>query len=58
VRVGDTVTCPPGEEYWHRAAASTFMSHLAMLENLPGGEDPTSWLEPVTDEDYRKANKE
>jgi quercetin dioxygenase-like cupin family protein len=34
VRAGDTVVCPPGEEQWHGAAADTFMSHLAMLENL------------------------
>ena len=35
VRAGDTVVCPPDEEHWHGAAAATFMSHLAMLENLP-----------------------
>jgi hypothetical protein len=37
-------------------AADTFLSHLAMLESLPGGEDPTTWLEPVADEDYQKAD--
>ena len=58
IRAGDTVTCPPGEEHWHGAAADTFMSHLAMLENLPGGGDPTAWLEPVIDEDYQTANKQ
>jgi quercetin dioxygenase-like cupin family protein len=57
VRAGDTVICPPGEEHWHGAAAGTFMSHLAMLENLPGGEDPTTWLEPVPDAQYRQANQ-
>ena len=56
VRAGDTVICPPGEEHWHGAAADTFMSHLAMLEALPGGADPTTWLEPVPDEDYALAN--
>jgi quercetin dioxygenase-like cupin family protein len=56
VRAGDTVVCPPGEEHWHGATAGNFMSHLAMLESLPGGEDPTTWLEPVTDEQYRKAS--
>jgi hypothetical protein len=34
------------------------MSHLAMLENLPGGADPTTWLEPVTDEQYQTANQQ
>jgi quercetin dioxygenase-like cupin family protein len=57
VRAGDTVICPPGEEHWHGAAADTFMSHLAMLEGLPGGEDPTTWLEPVPDEQYQAANQ-
>ena len=50
VRAGDTIVCPPGEEHWHGASAETFMSHFAMLENLPNGADPTTWLEPVTDE--------
>jgi quercetin dioxygenase-like cupin family protein len=57
VRAEDTVVCPPDEEHWHGAAADTFMSHLAMLESLPGGEDPTTWLEPTTDEQYQAANE-
>jgi quercetin dioxygenase-like cupin family protein len=57
VRAGDTVLCPPGEEHWHGAGADTFMSHLAMLENLPGGEDPTTWLEPVPDQLYQAADQ-
>jgi quercetin dioxygenase-like cupin family protein len=56
IRAGDTVVCPPDEEHWHGAAADTFMSHLAMLENLPGGQDPTTWLEPVPAERYDTAN--
>jgi quercetin dioxygenase-like cupin family protein len=58
IRAGDTVVCPPGEEHWHGAASDTFMSHLAMLENLDGGGDPTTWLEPVPDEDYGTANEQ
>jgi quercetin dioxygenase-like cupin family protein len=58
IRAGDTVICPPDEQHWHGAAASTFMSHLAMLENLPGGADPTTWLEPVTDDQYKTANQQ
>ncbi len=57
VRAGDTVVCPPGEEHWHGAAAETFMSHLAMLEAKPDGSDPTTWLEPVPDEQYQKADQ-
>lgn len=57
VRAGDTVVAPPGEEHWHGAAGNTFMSHLGVLEARPGGDDPTTWLEPVTDEQYRNADE-
>jgi quercetin dioxygenase-like cupin family protein len=57
VRAGDTVVCPPDEEHWHGAAADTFMSHLAMLESLPGGGDPTTWHETVPSELYQEANQ-
>jgi hypothetical protein len=32
------------------------MSHLAMLEARPDGSDPTTWLEPLDDEQYEAAN--
>ncbi len=58
IRAGDTVLCPPGEEHWHGAGADTFMNHLAMLEAPADGTDPTTWLEPVADEQYREANQQ
>jgi quercetin dioxygenase-like cupin family protein len=54
-RAGDTVVCPPDEEHWHGATADTFMSHFAILETLPGNEDPTTWLEPVDADLYARA---
>ena len=54
MRPGDTVHTPPGEEHWHGATAENFMCHLAMLDDVPGGE-ATTWLEPVTDEQYEAA---
>jgi quercetin dioxygenase-like cupin family protein len=57
IHAGETVICPPDEQHWHGAAADTFMSHFALLENNPDGSDPTTWLEPVTDEQYEQANK-
>jgi quercetin dioxygenase-like cupin family protein len=57
IRAGDTVVCPADEEHWHGAATDTFMSHLAMTENLPGDEDPTTWLEPVPDDLYQAADR-
>lgn len=55
IRPGDTVVCPADEDHWHGATADDFMSHVAMLDFLPDGEDPTTWLEPVSDEDYERA---
>lgn len=55
LRQGETVWTPPGEEHWHGAVATRFMSHLARLETSGEG-DPTTWLEPVIDEEYVRAN--
>jgi quercetin dioxygenase-like cupin family protein len=57
IHAGQTVACPPDEEHWHGAAPDTFMSHFSLLELLPDGGDPTTWLEPVSDEDYRAAHQ-
>jgi quercetin dioxygenase-like cupin family protein len=57
MRPGDTVYAPPGQEHWHGATAGNFMCHIAMLEGIPGG-DGTTWLEPVTDEQYQAANQQ
>jgi quercetin dioxygenase-like cupin family protein len=57
IRARHTVICPPEEDHWHGAAADTFMSHLAMLESRSEGGDPTTWLEPLPDADYAKANE-
>lgn len=51
VRPGQSVYTPPGEEHWHGATPTDFMSHLAMLEGVEDG-DGTTWLEQVTDEQY------
>ena len=55
MRAGDTVWTPAGEEHWHGAGVDCFMNHLALLDGIPGG-DGTTWLEPVTDEQYTAAN--
>jgi len=56
MRPGDTVYTPPGEEHWHGATEGNFMCHLAMLEGTGGG-DGTTWLEPVTDDQYKTASE-
>jgi quercetin dioxygenase-like cupin family protein len=56
IHAGDTVVCPPDEEHWHGAATDTFMSHFSILEKRSDGSDPTTWLEPVTDDQYQAAH--
>jgi quercetin dioxygenase-like cupin family protein len=56
LRGGDTVWTPPGQEHWHGGTADTFMCHVAMLENPETG-DATTWLDPVTDEQYGAAHR-
>lgn len=54
MRPGDTVWTPPGEEHWHGATDGNLMCHYALLEGTGDG-DGTTWLEPVTDEQYQQA---
>ncbi|MEV5451750.1 cupin domain-containing protein [Streptomyces sp. NPDC052535] len=57
VRAGDTVWCPPGEEHWHGGTEGTVLCHIAMVET-PGDGDGTTWLEPVTDDQYTAAHQQ
>jgi quercetin dioxygenase-like cupin family protein len=57
IRPGETVQLEPGEEHWHGAREDTLMAHYALLEVNEDGSDPTTWLEPVTDEQYRAAHE-
>jgi quercetin dioxygenase-like cupin family protein len=57
IRPGETVWTPPGEEHWHGATEDTLMAHYALLDVNEDGSDPTNWLEPVTDEQYRAAHE-
>ncbi|GAA4298788.1 cupin domain-containing protein [Streptomyces venetus] len=54
VSAGETVTCPAGEEHWHGALDTNLMAHIAMVVG-DGTGDGTTWLEPVTDEQYTAA---
>jgi quercetin dioxygenase-like cupin family protein len=57
MHAGDTVYTPPREDHWHGATDGNFMSHLALLEDA-GRDNGTTWLEPVTDDQYRAANQQ
>jgi quercetin dioxygenase-like cupin family protein len=54
IRPGDRVFFEPGEDHWHGAASTRFMTHLAILEV---GDDgiPAMWGDHVTDEEYALA---
>jgi len=54
IRPGDRVFFEPGEEHWHGAAATRFMTHLAMLQVDEEGNAAT-WADHVSDEEYDAA---
>ena len=51
IRAGDVIWFPPGEKHWHGAAATTAMTHIAIVEQLDG--KSTDWMEKVSDEQYQ-----
>jgi quercetin dioxygenase-like cupin family protein len=55
IRAGDTVWTPAGEEHWHGGTPNTMMCHYAILDAAGDGA-ATTWLEPVTDEQYAAAD--
>ena len=56
LRAGESVWTPPGEEHWHGATEGTLMCHYAILEAPDDGTEATTWLEEVTDAQYRAAH--
>ncbi len=50
---GDIVEIPCNVEHWHGAAPDAWFAHLAVECNP--AENKNTWLEPVSDEDYRTA---
>lgn len=54
IRAGDRVFFEPGEDHWHGATATRFMTHLAILQVDDEG-NPAIWGDHVTDEEYAAA---
>ena len=54
IRSGDRVFFEPGEDHWHGAAPTRFMTHIAMLEVDEEGNAAT-WGDHVTAEEYAAA---
>jgi quercetin dioxygenase-like cupin family protein len=49
---GDVLWCPPNVRHWHGATPTGAMSHIAIQESQNGS--PVTWMEQVTDEQYRQ----
>ena len=54
IKPGDRVFFEPGEEHWHGAAPTRFMTHLAMQQVDEQG-NAAIWGDHVSDEEYRSA---
>ena len=52
MKPGDCVNIPAEVKHWHGAAPDEWFSHLAI--EVPGENSSNEWLEPVSDEEYRK----
>jgi quercetin dioxygenase-like cupin family protein len=55
IRPGDRIFFAPGEDHWHGAAASRFMTHLALVE-LDDDGNLATWGDQVSDEEYAEAS--
>jgi 4-carboxymuconolactone decarboxylase len=51
IREGDVIHIPPGTKHWHGAGPNSPMTHISVVER-PGSGSGTTWLEPVSDEQY------
>lgn len=49
---GTIITIPAGVKHWHGAKADSWFSHISV--EVPGENTSNEWLEPVSDEEYRK----
>ena len=54
IRSGDRVFFEPGEEHWHGASPTRFMTHIAMLQVDDEGNSAT-WGDHVSEEEYGAA---
>jgi quercetin dioxygenase-like cupin family protein len=54
IRPGDRVFFEAGEDHWHGASATRFMTHIAMLD-VDGSGSAATWGPHVTDEEYGAA---
>ncbi|MGB7806497.1 MAG: cupin domain-containing protein [Actinomycetota bacterium] len=51
IRPGDRVSFGPGEEHWHGATETRFMTHLSIVEADDAGNTAT-WGRHISDDEY------
>ncbi|WP_276371830.1 cupin domain-containing protein [Chryseolinea sp. H1M3-3] len=54
MRKGDVIKCPPTVKHWHGATENSSLTQLYILPKTENG--IVTWLEPVTDEQYKSSN--
>lgn len=54
LKQGDVVNIPENTEHWHGATADSPMAHIAITNFKE--EVQVTWLQPVTDDEYREAS--
>lgn len=52
MKPGDCINIPTGVKHWYGAAPDEWFSHLEI--EVLGENSSNEWLEPVSDEEYRK----
>jgi 4-carboxymuconolactone decarboxylase len=55
INKGVVVNIPEKVEHWHGASVDSKMVHIAITNYQ--GEENVSWLQPVTDTEYKEVNK-
>jgi 4-carboxymuconolactone decarboxylase len=56
IKKGDVINIPEDVEHWHGASDNSKMAHIAITNYK--GEQNVTWLKPVTDEEFKEANKQ
>jgi quercetin dioxygenase-like cupin family protein len=51
MRKGDVIKCPPKVKHWHGATENSSLTQMYILPKTENG--IVTWLEPVTDEQYK-----
>ncbi len=49
INPGDSISIAPGKKHWHGAGPNSFMVHLAITPDKA-----TCWMDPVSEEDYKR----